>query len=72
MKRGLFAGNNHIDIIAASQAVVGHRQKSVRIRGQIDTHNFSLLVDYMIDKSRILMRKAVVILAPHGRGDEQI
>jgi hypothetical protein len=40
-------------------------QETVGIWWQIYPHDLCFLVDYMIDEAGILVRKSVVILAPH-------
>ena len=61
----LLAGDYDVHVLAAPQAVIGHGQKRVGVRWQIDTDHLGLLVDDMIDEARVLVREAVVILAPH-------
>jgi hypothetical protein len=61
---GLFAGDDDIHVAAAPQAVVRHREQRVRIWGQIDADDFSLLVYDVIDEAWVLMGEAVVILPP--------
>ena len=43
LRGGLLAGDDDVDIIAAAQAVVGHRQQCVGVRWQIDAHNLGFL-----------------------------
>ena len=52
---GLFAGHDDVDVVPASQTVVGYRQKTVRVRGKVDTDDLRLLVDYMVDEAGVLM-----------------
>jgi hypothetical protein len=65
LQRGLFAGDNDVDVIAAPQTVVCDGEQRVGIRRQIDADDFGLLVDDVIDKARVLVAEAVVILPPH-------
>ena len=60
----LFAGHNHVNVIAAAQTVVTDRQEAVRIGRQIDAHHIGFFVRDMIDETGILMREAVVVLSP--------
>ena len=69
--RRLLPCHDHVDVLPAAQAVVGDRQKRVGIGRQIDADHFGLLVDDVVEKSRILMREAVVVLPPNV-GREQI
>jgi hypothetical protein len=72
MKMRLLVGDNHIDIVNSSQAVIGDRQQAVRIRRQIDARDARAFVGDHIEESRILMGKAVVVLPPHGGGNQQV
>src|SRR5262249_28431787 len=62
--RWLFAGDEYVDVVAASQAVIGNGKQTVRIGREIDPYDFRLLVYDVIDETRVLMTKAVVILPP--------
>ena len=68
--RGLFAGDDQVHVIAAAQAMVGDGEQCIRVRRQIDAHHLSFFIHHMIDKSRVLMTEAVVILAPYMRGKQ--
>ena len=52
LRRGLFAGDDDVHVVAAAQAVIGHRQQRVGIRRQIDADDFGLLVHDVIDEAR--------------------
>ena len=52
--------------------MVGDGQQSISIRRQIDAHNFGFFVDNVVNKSRVLMRKTVVILSPNVRCEQII
>src|ERR1035437_4848277 len=64
---GLFAGHDHVDVVAAAQAVGGHREHRVRVRREVDADDLGLLVDYVVDEARGLMREAILVLPPHQR-----
>lgn len=64
LRAWLLASDDDIDVVAAAQTVIGNGQQRVGIRRQIDTHDFRLLVDDVIDEARILVAEAVVVLAP--------
>ena len=64
LRRRVFARDHDVDVMTAAQAVVHHRQQAVGIRRKINAHDLGLLVDNVVDKTGILMRKPVVILAP--------
>ena len=68
----MFPGDHDIDVMAAAQAMVHHRQQAVGIRREVDAHHFRLLVHDMIDEPGVLMREAVVILPPDMRGQQVI
>src|ERR1039457_1073303 len=64
LRRRVFACDHDVDVMAAAQAVVHHRQQAVRVRRKVNPHDLGLLVYNVIDETGILVRKAVVILAP--------
>src|ERR1051326_8162181 len=72
LRRRLFAGDNHVHIMAAAQAVIGDRKERIRIGRQIQADDFFFVVHYMIDETRVLMAEAVVVLTPHMRGEQII
>ena len=61
----LLAGNDQVDVVPASQTVIGNRQQAIGVRRQIDANDIGALIRNMIDESRVLMGKPVVILPPH-------
>ncbi len=66
-RRGLFAGDDDVDVIAAAQAMVGDGEQAVGIGRQIDAHDLGLLVHDVINEAGVLMREAVVVLPPDVR-----
>ena len=68
----LLAGHDHVDVVAAAQAVVGDRQQRVRVRRQVDADDLRLLVRHVVDEARVLVREAVVVLAPDVRGEQVV
>ena len=64
--------NHHVDVIPAAQAVIKDRQQAVGVRGKVTAHEIGCLVDDVVKKSWVLMGKAVVILLPHMRGQEEV
>ena len=72
LRRGLLAGDNDVDVVAAAQAVIGHRQQAIGIRRQIDADDLRLLVDDMVNEPRILMAKTIVILTPDVGAEEVV
>ena len=72
LRRRVFAGDHDVDVVAAAQAVIHHRQQAVGIRRQVDAHDLGLLVHHVVDEARILMREAVVILPPDVRRQQVV
>ncbi len=70
LRRGLLACDNHVDIVAAAQAVVRHRKKRIGVRRQIDPDDVRFLVDDVVDEARILVAEAIVVLPPDMRTEE--
>ena len=72
VQRGLLAGDDHVDVVAAAQAVVGDREQRVRVGRQVDADHLRLLVDDVVDEARVLMREAVVVLPPDVRREQVV
>ena len=68
----MLAGDDHIHVVPAAQAVIDGRQQAVRIGRQIDADDIGLLVDHMVEKAGILMREPIVILLPDMRRQQVI
>jgi hypothetical protein len=45
--------------------MIRDREQTVGIRWEIDACNRGAFVEYYIQKSRVLMREAIMILTPH-------
>ena len=71
-RRGLFAGDDHIDVVAAAQAMVGDREEAVGVGRQIHADHLGLLVHDVIDEAGILVREPIVILPPDMRTEQVI
>ena len=41
---GLLAGDDHVDVVAAAEAVVGHAQQRVGVGRQVDANHLGLLI----------------------------
>jgi hypothetical protein len=65
VQRGLLAGDDHVDVVAAAQAVVSDREQAVAVGREVDPDDLRLLVDDVVDEARVLVREPVVVLAPH-------
>ena len=72
LRRRVFARDHDVDVMAAAQAVVHHRQQAVGIRRKVNAHDLGLLVHDVVDETGILVREAVVILAPDMRGQQVV
>ena len=72
LRLGLLSGDDHVDIIAAAQAVVGHRKQGIGVRRKIDADDVGFLVHHVVDEARVLMAEAVVVLPPDVRGEQVI
>src|ERR1035441_6289986 len=66
----LFVRDNDVDVIFRSQTMIGYRQQTVGIRGEVDAGYCGTLIEHDIEKPRILVCKAILILTPHGRGNQ--
>ena len=61
-------GDDQVDVVGAAQAVVHRADQRVGVRRQVDAHELRLEVEDAVDEARILVREAVVLLAPERRG----
>ena len=68
----LLVADDHVDVVLAAQAMIGDRQQAIDVGRQVDARDVGALVDHHIEEAGILMGEAVVILPPHGRGDQQV
>lgn len=64
VRRRLLARDDHVDVVPAAQAVVVRAEKGVGVRRKVDAHDLGLLVHDMVDEPGVLVREAVVVLAP--------
>ena len=64
LRKGVFAGHHHVDVMSAAQAVIEDRQQAIGIGRQIHPNDVGFLVDHVIEESRVLVRETVVILLP--------
>jgi len=72
VQRRLLARDDHVHVVAAAQAVVADRQQAVRVRRQVDADHVGLLVDDVVDEAWVLVREAVVVLAPDVRREQVV
>ena len=66
----LLVGDDHIHIVDAAQTMVCDAQQAVRIRGQVNSSHIRALVGDQIEKTRILMGEAVMVLPPDNGCDK--
>ena len=72
LRRRLLAGHHDVDILATAQAVIHHRQQGVGVGRQVDPHHIGLLVHHVVDEPGVLVRVAVVVLAPDVRSQQDV
>lgn len=68
----LFVCNDNVHVVDTLQAVVSDRQQAVSVGGQVDPHDVGTLVDDHVEEAGALVRKAVVILSPDERSNQQV
>jgi hypothetical protein len=52
LRRGLFAGDDHIDAVPTTQTMIGHPEQRVGVGWHIDPDNVGLFVADIVDKTR--------------------
>src|SRR5664280_1510405 len=72
LRQRMFSCNHYVDIMPAAQAMIKDRQQTIGIRRQISTNNISLLIDNMVEETRILMCESVMILLPYMRSEQKV
>ena len=73
--RGLLACENSVDAVSGRVSLLAHGQQKIGIGRVIDVYHVVIvvaLVEQNIDKARILVREAVVILSPHVAGKQYV
>src|SRR5258706_8254727 len=68
----LLAGDYDVYVMLAPQAVVSDCKQRVRIRREVNSREFSPFIGDNVEKARVLMGKAVMILPPDVRGKQDI
>ena len=66
LQLGLLVNDDQVDVIAAAQAMVRHRQETVRVRWQVHARHRSALREDDVDEAGALVTEAIVIVAPAG------
>ena len=72
LRERMFAGHHDVDVMAAAQAVVHHREQAICIRRKIDPHDLGFLVHDVVEETWVLVREAVVILPPDVRSQQVV
>ena len=58
LRRGLLAGDDEVDVVAAAQAVVGDGEQGVGVGREIDADDVGLLVEQVIDEAGVLVARS--------------
>ena len=64
----LLVYDDQVDVVAAAQAMVGHREEAVGVGRQVDARDGASFREHDVDQARPLVREAVVVVTPGGRG----
>jgi hypothetical protein len=72
LRHGAFARDDDVDVVAASEAVVGDPQQAVRVGREVDPDDVGFLVDDVVDEAGVLVGEAVVVLLPDVRGEQVV
>src|SRR5246127_3850214 len=62
----LLVAYDHVHVVFAAQTVICHGEKGIGIGRQVNAGHSSALIDHYVEKVWVLMREAVVVLAPYG------
>ncbi len=64
---GLFASDDHVDIVAAPQTMIGHGKQRIGVGRKINADYFRLFINDVIYEAGVLVAETVVILPPDVR-----
>ena len=64
--------HDDIDVVLALNTMVEAGQQAVRVRRQIHADDIRFFVRHMVEHTRVLMGKAVVVLLPYIGGQNQV
>jgi hypothetical protein len=62
----LLVRDNYVDVVFRAQAMICYGQQTIGIRREVNAGYCGALIEHYIEKPRILVCEAVVILTPHG------
>ena len=68
----LLVCDNDVDVVLAAKTVVHGREKAVGVGRQVNAHDVRALVRHDVKETRILVCKAIVVLSPDGRCEEDV
>lgn len=68
----LLVGNNDVDVVFATKAVVHCREQAVGVWWEVDTDNLGTLVRHYVEEAWVLMRESVMILSPDSRSKQNV
>src|SRR5215213_6459238 len=68
LELGLLVYGDEVDVVTASEAVVGAGEEGVGVGGQVDARDGAPLGEHYVDQARPLVREAVVVVAPGSGG----
>jgi len=68
----LLVGDNNVDVVSATEAVVGYGKETVSIGWEVDSDDFGRFVGHDIEETGILVSEAVVVLTPDSSSEKDI
>src|ERR1700751_3310732 len=63
----LLTGDDHIYEMPSAQAAVDNPKQRVGIGWEVNSYDVRFFVDHVVDETRILVAKAIVVLSPNMR-----
>ena len=72
LKVRLLIADDDVDVVLAAQTMVGDRQQRINIWWQIYPRHLGSLVYDNVEKARVLMREAIVVLPPDSGCNQQV
>src|SRR5699024_2410643 len=68
----LFSGDDDVDVVLATQAMIVGGQQRVRIGRQVDADNVGSFVGDVVNEPGVLVGEPVVVLSPYVRRQQVI
>ena len=72
LRQGLLRGDDQVDVAGGAQAARDGLAERVRVGRQRDPQDRALLGEQAVDEARVLVRIAVVVLAPRVRREQDV